>query len=100
MRVIHPLQLRWAARNRACSAAKGISILDLAKQMNLDGASNAKRVSMAKDKDHYKLAFDKTKVNRFGLPLDNRATYAKLDWTLWAATPAHNPVECLPGQMP
>jgi hypothetical protein len=55
---------------------------------------------MAKDKDHYKLAFDKTKVNRFGLPLDNRATYAKLDWTLWAATPARNPVECLPGQMP
>ena len=32
------------------------------------------------------VAFYKTKLNAFGLPLDNRATYTKLDWTIWSAT--------------
>ena len=37
--------------------------------------------ALRKDMDFYKLS-----LNPYGLPLDNRKDYTKLDWTLWTAT--------------
>jgi hypothetical protein len=42
---------------------------------------------------HEELAYYRTKLNTFGLPLDNRRDYTKLDWELWTATLAPNKAE-------
>jgi hypothetical protein len=37
------------------------------------------------------MAFYLQKLNQYGLPLDNRADYTKLDWELWTATLSDEP---------
>jgi len=39
------------------------------------------------------IAFYENHLNRYGVPLDNRKTYTKVDWELWTATLAESPAD-------
>jgi len=105
--------------------AAGLRKSDIATQYSAAAKEMAtKWQTMAKDGDHYRLAFDKPgtwsqkynlvwdrlldlqlfpasiretemayylqRLNTYGLPLDNRADYTKLDWEIWTATLVDN----------
>lgn len=101
--------------------AKGLGKVAIAKDYSAAAKTMAaKWEKMARDGDHYRLAFDNPgtwsqkynlvwdqilnlhlfpsqiretelsfylkHLNKYGLPLDNRADYTKLDWEIWTAT--------------
>jgi hypothetical protein len=101
---------------------------DVAKQYSNIAKQMAEQwQGMARDGDHYKLAFDKPgtwsqkynlvwdrllsfhlfpdsvwkmemsfylrHLKQYGLPLDNRADYTKLDWEIWTATLSDDPTQ-------
>ncbi len=108
--------------------AKGLGKASIASDFSSTAKDMAaKWQQMAREGDHYKLAFDKpgtwsqkynlvwdkmlgfdlfppeirkteidyylTHLNTYGLPLDNRADYTKLDWEIWTATLTDSPTQ-------
>ncbi len=43
------------------------------------------------DATRKEMAFYRKHINRYGLPLDNRKEYTKLDWSIWTATLSDSP---------
>ncbi len=41
------------------------------------------------------IAYYKTRLNKFGFPLDSRSLYTKLDWEVWSATLARDPADMI-----
>ncbi len=64
-----------------------------ARSTTSSGISSSATTSFPSPLRESEIAFYKTKLNKYGLPLDSRKDYTKLDWSIWTATLASNPAD-------
>jgi hypothetical protein len=62
----------------------------LAKYAQLQQNSTDRPEPFPSDGARAEIKFYQTRQNAYGLPLDPKALYTKLDWVLWTATPMDN----------